>query len=190
MQRSCDSPGIDVGHVTQIDAARSQPNTRWSRRRRGQVGAAAQRESLYGRRTKTSDRLAAGSFATSGRSPRLRAASKGRANFSGWAHSGIPISSVATKKTHPRLAAATVAVGWAGRRIHRDGWPPSDSGAQSAPRSRHRVPLAGRSPFIGCSSIRATHEVIPTSRSPRSSGRLSSPSRPAVCHHRAALGVI
>ena len=94
------------------------------------------------------------------------------------------------KQTHPRLAAANVAVAWAGRRVDRGGWPRSGSAAPSAPRSRHRAPLAGRGPVIGGSSIsfeaRAGSHITPRLGhrvgSHRHRGR-------RVCHRRAALRV-
>ena len=51
-------------------------------------------------------------------------------------------------------------------------------------------PIRGPDPFIGCSSIGSTHEVMPASRASRSSCWFSSPSGRAVYRSRAALGVI
>ena len=93
------------------------------------------------------------------------------------------------RATHPRVAAATIAVGWACRRIHRNGWPRSASGAQLACPSRHRAPRAGRGRF---------HRLRQPSFDARGGadialvsivGRLLSPSGPPVCRCRAALGV-
>ena len=67
---------------------------------------------------------------------------------------------------------------------------PSGSGAQSAQRSRNLAPLAGRGQSIASPIIRSMRWVVRTPGSCRPSGRLSSPSGPAVCHRRAALRVI
>ena len=48
----------------------------------------------------------------------------------------------------------------------------------------------GLGSIIDCPSVRSPHEAVPTSRSSRPSGRLSSPSGPAVGHRRAALRVV
>ena len=66
-----------------------------------------------------------------------------RASLSNRAHLGDPISACNEDTTHQHRAAANVGVVWAGRRVHRGGWPRSGSGAPSVCRSHHRAPLAG-----------------------------------------------
>ncbi len=95
-------------------------------------------------------------------------------------HSHVPISGVATQRK-------TWTSGCCERRGYWGTLPRSSgrlalsgSSAQPAQRSPRLAPVAGRGPFIACASIRSKHEAVPTSRSSRRSGRLSSPSGPTV----------
>ena len=116
--------------------------------------------------------------------------STARAGLTGWPRSDVPISGVAIRQTHARLAAANVGVVWAGRQVHRGDWPRSDSGAQPAQRSRHRTPSAGRRLFMDCPTRRSKQRggsdiaLISTAR------LAISASGSAVSHRRAALRVV
>ena len=95
---------------------------------------------LYGRRTNTSDRLASGSLATSGGSPRRPAASRVLANSTGRSHSRIPISSVATKK-NTSTSGCCDRRGWLGR----------------SPRSTGRLATVGQRRAVGATVVASGH---------------------------------
>ena len=167
----------------------AMPNTNWSRRRAVHRRAAAQLFPLYGRRAKTSDRLALGLFEASQCSTRGPASSIAPRDCINGQRSCVPISVEQRENKEPGLAAATFGIvatcrcvprgGQLSRAAARSGLTVADGRAQSRAGAIHRLVWhsleASGGSVVGLVST---------------AWRSLSSSVPAVCRRRAALGAV